>query len=82
MLDSLRNLKTSRIEFRERLPELECDWLVGQLCARQDIVSADCTRDARRLTVRYDADALNAADLVDLLGACGVRVMAVEGDRF
>jgi hypothetical protein len=29
MLASVRNLRTSELELRQRLPALECDWLVG-----------------------------------------------------
>jgi hypothetical protein len=78
MLESVRNLKTSEIELRQRLPQLECDWLVGQLRARRDIVAAACATDSCRLTIEYDADRLGQTDLVDLLNMCGVRVGAVH----
>jgi len=78
MLDGVRNLKTSEIEFRPRLPQLECDWLVGQLRARRGITAAACASDASRLTIEYDADRLGNGDLVDFLNMCGVRVGAVH----
>jgi hypothetical protein len=78
MLDSTRNLKTSEIELRQRLPERERDWLVGQLRAHRGIAGAVCANDARRLTIEYDADTLVSSDLIDLLNACGVRVAAIH----
>jgi hypothetical protein len=78
MLESVRNLKTSEIELRQRLPQLECEWLVAQLRARRDIAAAACASDACRLTIEYDADRLGRADLVDLLNLCGVRVGTVH----
>jgi len=78
MLDSIRNLKTTKIELRQRLPEIECDWLVGQLRAHRGIAAAACAGDARRLTIEYDGDTLVSADLIDFLNVCGVRVAAVR----
>ena len=80
MLD-VRNLKTSAIELAQRLPTLECDWLVGQLRSRSGIAAARCACDARHITVEYDADELVAGDVVDFLSQCGVRVAAVHAVR-
>jgi hypothetical protein len=79
MLDSIRNLRTSEIELRQRLPRLECDWLVGALRARRGIAGAKCAPDALHLTVDYDADRLASDDVVDFLNECGVLVSRVHG---
>jgi hypothetical protein len=78
MLECVRNLKTSEIELRQRLPQLECEWLVAQLRSRRGIAGAACASDARRITIDYDADRLDKADLVDFLYTCGVRVGAMH----
>jgi hypothetical protein len=78
MARDVRNLKTSNIELKQRLPPLECEWLVHQLRSRTGIASARCATDARRLTVEYDADALVSGDVVEFLGQCGVRVAGVH----
>jgi hypothetical protein len=78
MLESVRNLRTSQFDLRQRLPDLERDWLVGRLCAQPGIAGAKCTGDTRRLTVEYDADRLVSADLVEFLDSCGVPVVAVH----
>jgi hypothetical protein len=80
MLASVRNLKTSEIELRHRLPEFECDWLVGQLRAKRGIADAACG-GARRVVVEYDADLLASADLVDFLDDWGIPVAAVHAAR-
>jgi hypothetical protein len=82
MLGDVRNLKTSAIELTQRLPTLECEWLVGQLRSRSGIAGARCASDARHLTVEYDADELVTRDVVDFLSQCGVRVAAVHPVRF
>ena len=81
MLGDVRNLKISDIELAQRLPTLECEWLVGQLRSRTGIAAAHCASDARRLTVEYDADELVTGDVVDFLSECGVRVAAVHAVR-
>jgi hypothetical protein len=81
MLGDIRNLKTSDIELEQRLPALECEWLVGQLRSRPGIAAAQCADDARHLMVEYDADELVAGDLVDFLSQCGVRAVAVHRVR-
>ena len=81
MLGDVRNLKASDIELAQRLPTLECDWLVGQLRSRSGIAAARCASDARHLRVEYDADELVARDVVDFLTQCGVRVAAVHAVR-
>lgn len=81
MLGDVRNLKTSAIELNQRLPTLECEWLVGQLRARPGIAAASCALDARHLTVEYDADELVTADVLDFLNQCGVHVAAVHAVR-
>jgi hypothetical protein len=81
MWGDVRNLRTSDIELAQRLPTLECEWLVGQLRSRSGIAAVHCASDARRLTVEYDADELVARDVVDFLGQCGVRVSAVHPAR-
>jgi hypothetical protein len=81
MLGDVRNLKTSDIELNQRLPALECEWLVGQLRSRPGIAAASCALDARRLTVEYDADEVVTDDLLDFLHQCGVRVAAVHAVR-
>ena len=78
MLGDLRNLKTSDIELAQRLPALECEWLVGQMRSRAGIAAARCASDARHLTVQYNADELVTADILDFLSQCGVRVAAVR----
>jgi hypothetical protein len=81
MLGDVRNLKTSDIELKQRLPALECEWLVGQLRSRTGIAAARCAGDTCRLTVEYDADKLVSGDVVDFLSQCGVRVAAVHPVR-
>jgi hypothetical protein len=81
VLDDVRNLKVADIKLRQRLPTLECEWLVGQLCARPGIAAARCADDARHLTVEYDADELVSGDVVDFLSQCGVRVASVHPVR-
>jgi hypothetical protein len=81
MLSDVRNLKTSNIELEQRLPALECEWLVGQLRSRPGISAARCTGDARHVTVEYDADELVTCDVLDFLSQCGVRVAAVHRVR-
>ena len=81
MVGDTRNLRISAIELRQRLPPLECEWLVGQLRARSGIAAAQCAPDARRVTVEYDADELVSGDVVDFLSQCGVRVAAVHAVR-
>jgi hypothetical protein len=78
MLDSVKNLKTSEIELEQRLPQLECAWLVRELRGRRGIAAAECASDAGRLTVEYDADRIDRAGLVDILSSCGVEVAAVH----
>ena len=78
MFHDVRNLKASSIELEQRLPALECEWLVGRLRARHGVAAAACADDARRLTVEYDADELGTADVLDFLSECGVRVSAVN----
>jgi hypothetical protein len=78
MLESVRNLRTSEIELHQRLPQLECDWLVGALRAHTGIADARCERDARRLRVEYDGDLLVCNDVVDFLTECGLRVARVH----
>jgi len=81
MLGDIRNLKISNIELLQRLPTLECEWLVGQLSARPGIAAARCGTDARHLTIEYDADELVSGDVLDFLSQCGVRVAAVHAVR-
>ena len=81
MLGDVRNLKTSTIELAQRLPVLECEWLVGQLSSRSGIAAARCASDARHLMVEYDADELVTRDVVDFLSQCGVRVATVHAVR-
>jgi hypothetical protein len=78
MLGDVRNLKTSDIELKQRLPALECEWLVGQLRSRPGIAAARCEGDACRLTVEYDADELVTGDVLDFLTQCGVRAATVH----
>ena len=78
MLGDVRNLKTSDIELKQRLPALECEWLVGQLRSRSGIAAARCEGDACRLMIEYDADELVTGDVLDFLTRCGVRVAAVH----
>lgn len=81
VIDSARNLKVSHIELLQRLPILECEWLVGQLRARPGIAAARCATDARHLTIEYDADEVVSGDVVDFLSKCGVSVAAVHPIR-
>lgn len=81
MIESIRNLKVSEIELRQRLPEPECRWLVGELRAHPSVAGARCAGEERRLTVEYDADRLGSDDLVDWLGDCGVRVAGVHASH-
>jgi len=78
MLGDVRNLRASDIELAQRLPIPECEWLIGQLRSRCGIAAARCSKDARRLTVEYDADKLVTGDVVEFLSQCGVRVAAVR----
>ena len=78
MLGDIRNLKASDIELKERLPALECEWLVGQLRSRPGIAAARCEGDACRLTVEYDADELVTGDVLDFLSQCGVSAAPVH----
>jgi hypothetical protein len=81
MLGDVRNLKTSNIELWQRLPALECEWLVDQLRSRPGIAAARCAADARHVTIEYDADELVTRDVLDFLSQCGVRVAAVHPVR-
>ena len=81
MLESVRNWKTSEVELRHRLPQGECDWLIGALRARRGIAAARCASDARRLTIEYDGEELVDNDLVDFLSQCGVCVAHVRAGR-
>jgi len=81
MLASVRNLRTSEIELRQRLPELEGDWLVGRLRAKRGIADAEYGSGARRLVVEYDADVLGSADLIGFLDDWGIPVAAVHSAR-
>jgi hypothetical protein len=78
IVSDVRNLKTSDIELKQRLPALECEWLVHQLQSRAGIAAARCASDSRRITVEYDADALVSGDVVELLSQYGVRVAGVH----
>jgi hypothetical protein len=81
MAGDVRNLRASDIELKQRLPALECEWLVHQLRSRAGIAAARCATDARRLTVEYDADELVSGDVVEFLSQCGVHVVAVHPAR-
>lgn len=76
MLDSTRNLKTSRIELDERLPAIERAWLVAELRDKRGVVAAECS--ARALVVDYDADVWGSADLLDFLAECRVAVAGIR----
>jgi hypothetical protein len=78
MLNDVRNLRAADIEFRQGLPTLECEWLLGTLRSRPGISAARCADDARHLTVEYDADELVTGDVVDFLSECGVPVASVQ----
>jgi hypothetical protein len=78
MLGDVRNLKTSGIELKQRLPALECEWLVGQLRSRPGSAAARCEGDACRLTAEYDADELVTGDVLDFSSQCGVRAAAAH----
>jgi hypothetical protein len=78
MLDSVRNMKTSEIELRRGLTEIECRWLAGQLRAKRAVAVAECSADTRLLHVEYDADLVGSGDLVDFLDDWGVPVVAVH----
>ena len=77
--DAIRDLRTSTIELRDNLAGLERDWLVGQLLASRGVCEVDYPAGTavHRLTVRYDADELNGAELVDLLHVFGFRARSV-----
>jgi hypothetical protein len=78
VVSDVRNLKVSDIELKQRLPALECEWLVHQLRSRAGIAAARCATDSRSITVEYDADELVSGDVVEFLSQCGVRVAAVH----
>jgi hypothetical protein len=78
MLESLRNLKTSEIELRQRLPALESEWLVGRLLAKQGVAAAQWQGNSRRLLIEYDADVFGSAEIIDYLHFCGVPVATVR----
>jgi hypothetical protein len=70
---SLRNLKTFEIRLRERLRELEQDWLLGRLVSKRGVVDAfHDSADSRRVIVNYDADVMSPATLLDFLHDCGL----------
>jgi hypothetical protein len=78
MFHSLRNLKTSEIELRQRLPALEGEWLVGRLLAKQGVAAAQWRGNTCRLLVEYDADVFGSTEIIDFLHSCGVPVAAVR----
>lgn len=78
MLESLRNLRTSEIELRQRLPAPEGEWLVGCLLAKQGVANATWRGNARGLWIEHDADLFGRAELLDFLHYCGVSVAAVR----
>ena len=73
-------MKTSSTELEQRLPALELDWLLGQLCQRPGICTVRHVGDAR-LAVEYDADELVVSDVVEFLSECGVRAAAMQPIR-
>jgi hypothetical protein len=74
MLDSMRNLKTSQMLLRQRLPLVEREWLLSRLCSRRDVTRAQYEHESGRLTVEYDADEIMTSDLTDVLNECGIQV--------
>ena len=78
MLESLRNLKTSEIELKQRLPPPEGEWLVRRLLAKQGIANATWMGNARRLLIEYDADLFGSAEILAFLHFCGVPLAGVR----
>lgn len=72
MWDEAQNLRTVDLEVRERLNTLEKSWVIGRLVSRTGVSGASW-RDEPRITVEYDADVLNGAELLDLLQTCGLH---------
>jgi hypothetical protein len=77
MLESLRNLQTSEIELKKRLPPPESEWLVGCLLAKRGVANA-IWRGCDRLLIEYDADLFGSAELLAFLRYCGVPVAALR----
>jgi hypothetical protein len=77
MPESLRNLKTYVIELPQQLPVLECEWLVGRLLAKQGVATAEWLGNYR-LSIEYESDFCDRAELTAFLQSCGVTVAAVR----
>ena len=75
MIEDLRNPTTSEIVLRQELPELECEWLIGQLLAKRGVATARWVTDTRRWLVQHDADLCGRAELIAFLQSCGVSVV-------
>ena len=77
MPESLRNPKTCVIELPQQLPVLECEWLVGRLLAKQGVATAEWVGNYR-LSIEYNSDLCDRAELIAFLQSCGVTVAAVR----
>lgn len=75
MLERLRNLRTSRVQLKAHLPEIERGWLVQELREKRCVIAAQC--DHRALVVEYDADEWGSAGLRDFLFECRVPVESI-----
>jgi hypothetical protein len=76
MLERIRNLRTSRIQLTDHLPEIERGWLVRELRQKRSVVAAKC--DVRALVGEYDAAVWGSADLRDFLAECRVPFGAIR----
>jgi hypothetical protein len=78
--DRICNLRTSTLDLGEDLPQLERDWLVGQLRARRGIRDVEYPGSGRRrLIVEHDADELSGSALLDLLDLFELHARPVPG---
>lgn len=74
MLASIRNLKDAQIALRDRLNQLEREWLIGRLVSKRGIEQAVYDRvDPSRLSVQYDADLLTTDDVLDFFQGWGLH---------
>jgi hypothetical protein len=70
----VRNMKLSELEVREDLNFLEREWVIGRLVSKAGVQEAlSRPDDPRKLVVEYDADLVNASDLLEFLQMCGLH---------
>jgi hypothetical protein len=75
--DGLQDLRAAHVDVRERLNDSEKNWVLGLLVSRSGVNGALWRgENGLRLSVEYDADVINALELIDLLQACGLHAKA------